>query len=134
MKKCLLASEQRRGFSLILQKKKKIRLHPGYFDVTRREDHFGLRDQPIYEIDDQFFLEKVAGDNSVVITSEGITLAFNAALSFSEATEVEPIPGTGSRHLSAQKVTKETDAIGFVVSEDGPLSIFKKGTCIKSFL
>ncbi|MBN3945016.1 MAG: DNA integrity scanning protein DisA nucleotide-binding domain protein [Nostoc sp. NMS7] len=34
------------------------------------------------------------------------------------------MPGTGTRHLSAQKMTKETQAIAFVVSEDRPITVF----------
>jgi DNA integrity scanning protein DisA with diadenylate cyclase activity len=45
-------------------------------------------------------------------------------------TQVISIPGTGSRHLSAQKVTKETDALAFVVSEDGPITVFLDGEVV----
>jgi hypothetical protein len=133
LNKSLLASERRRGLSLMLQREQEVRLHPGFFDVRKRND-IGLRDKPINEVDDKLFLDNVAGDNSVVITSDGLVIAFNAALSYSEDTEIDPIPGTGSRHLSAQKVTKETDAIAFVVSEDGPLSIFLNGELFSSML
>jgi hypothetical protein len=134
MNKCLLASERRRGFSLVVQRTKEVRLHPGYFDVRKRDDHMGLRDKPIDTIEDRDYLDKAAGDNSVVISAKGVTLALNAALDYAGSTEVELIRGTGVRHLSAQKVTKETDAIAFVVSEAGPLTIFRNGIRIQTFL
>ncbi len=134
MRKCLIASEKRRGFSLILQRTKNVSLNPNYFDVNLQSDNMGLREKPIYEIEDQTYLDKVAGDNAVIISAKGITLAFNAVLTYLGSTNVEAIPGTGSRHLSAQKVTKETDAIAFVVSEDGPISIFQNGLRTQFFL
>jgi DNA integrity scanning protein DisA with diadenylate cyclase activity len=54
-------------------------------------------------------------------------LAFQAALAALESTSVVPVSGTGSRHLSAQKISKETDAICIVVSQDGPITIFVNG-------
>lgn len=40
----------------------------------------------------------------------------------------------GSRHLSAQKITKETDALAVVVSEDGPITVFKEGEVVDRVL
>ena len=134
MNKCLLASEKRCGLSLILQRADEVSIHPGYYDVTMRPDTLGLRGIPIYEIDDKRYLDQVAGDNATIITITGDTRAYNAPLVFSAAAAVEQIKGTGARHLSAQQVTAETDAIAFVVSADGPISVFRKGSQIYDFL
>ncbi len=126
MEKCLLASEKRRGFTLILQRKDKIRLNPGYNDVSMQEDTMGIKEVSIETIKAQQYLDIAAGDNAVIISREGLTLALNASTAYSSSL-VKGIPGHGSRHLSAQMTTKNTDAIAFVVSEDGPISIFKNG-------
>src|SRR5262249_56990315 len=108
MKKCLEASERRSGLSLVIQMVDPLlpRCHPGYHDVSTEPDAFGLRKRRIGEIPDKEYLNAVAGDNSVIVSQDGHTLAYHAALAPRETTEVKPIAGTGSRHLSAQKLTK----------------------------
>jgi DNA integrity scanning protein DisA with diadenylate cyclase activity len=129
MHKCLRASELRRGLSIVIQRDDSIlnRCLPGFHDVKRQADSFGIRDKLIFDISDGDFLNAVAGDNAVIISSDGNTLAYQAVLSVTDSTDVSPIAGTGSRHLSAQKITKETDAIAVIVSQDGPITIFLDG-------
>ena len=93
-----------------------------------RQDFADLSDRKISEFKSPEYIERVKGlDNAIILTKDGYTLAVSALPEFSKETQVEAIPGTGSRHLSAQKITKETDAIAFVVSEDRPITIFYNG-------
>ncbi len=133
MEKCLLASEKRRGFTLILQREDEILLNPGYNDVSKQEDTMGIKKVSIETIKAQQYLDIAAGDNAVIISREGLTLALNASTAYTNS-QVKGIPGHGSRHLSAQMTTKNTDAIAFVVSEDGPISIFKNGERWEKYL
>jgi hypothetical protein len=135
LQKCLLASERRRGLSVIIQRKDQIlpRCSPGYRDVETQPDAFGLKGRKMTDIADSEYIDSVAGDNAVIISSDGVTLAYQAALATSQATVVIPIPGTGSRHLSVQKMTKETDAIGIVVSADGPITVFLNGNAVQRY-
>jgi len=136
MKKCLAASDRRRGLSLIVQRKDEIlpRCHGGYSDVSKESDAFGLRDRNIAEIPDKEYLDAIAGDNAVILSAQGRTLAYHAVLAPQESTVVVPIKGGGSRHLSAQKITKETDAVAIVVSVDGPVTIFVAGNVEQRYL
>lgn len=73
------------------------------------------------------YLTLTGGDGAVILSCEGKTLATNATLAPRPATKITAIPGTGSRHHSAQKITAECAVVAVVVSEDGPLTIFFRG-------
>jgi len=84
-----------------------------------------LRDKQIMEISAQDYLKGGAGDNAMVISRDGYTLGVNVPLASAKA--VETVSGTGARHRSAQEVTKRTDALAVVVSEDRPITVFLGG-------
>jgi len=130
MHKCLEASVSRRGLSLVIQRQDMVLTHcdSGYDDVKKGKGAAVLSDRKINEFGPREYLDLIAGDNSVVITASGCTLAYHVALAPQGLTKVRPVPGTGARHLSAQKLTKETDAVAVVVSVDGPISVFVNGT------
>lgn len=137
IQKCLAASERRCGFSLFIQRNDEILPkchHEGLKHVAEQPDVLGLRDRKIDDFPADEYLNMVAGDGSVIVSSEGRTLAYHAFPAFEESTKVDSILGTGSRHLSAQKITKEIDALGIVVSQDGPISIFFEGIPIARYL
>lgn len=129
--KCLMASDIHRGVTFIVQRKIDL-LQPKHCQRCEpiseaSKDLFGKK---VSEFSSQEYLDRVMGDNAIILNSEGITLAVHAAMATDPTTQVISIPGTGSRHLSAQKVTKETDALAFVVSEDGPITVFLDGEVV----
>jgi DNA integrity scanning protein DisA with diadenylate cyclase activity len=81
----------------------------------------------VYEIEPGNYLKLVAGDGTVIMTRSGRTIAINTHLPFSRRKPIDMVPGAGARHLSAQLFSQETDAIAFVVSVDGPITVFKGG-------
>jgi hypothetical protein len=136
MEKCLVASERRTGLTMIIQRDDAIlpKCHDGYIKIygaTGASKRIKVR--KIVEMNSNDYLTYVAGDNAVILSRDGYILAIRAMLEVKEATKVNRIPGTGSRHLSAQKITKETDAVGFVVSQDGPVTIFLYGNAEQFF-
>lgn len=125
--KCILASELRQGMTLIFQNKENVldKCHGGY-----QQELSDLKQNKIMDFEHQDYLERVKGDNAVVLSKEGYTLAIRVAFAPQSSTNVNKIPGTGSRHLTAQKMTQEADTIAFVVSEDGPITVFHKGESV----
>ncbi|MBD2213988.1 CHAT domain-containing protein [Nostoc linckia FACHB-104] len=126
--KCIAASELTRGLTLVIQLDGQgvlERCHPGYI-----EDLLDLKEKTIMDCGNKEYLDRIAGDNAVILDRNGHTLAIKAAFAPQASTHVIPIPGTGTRHLSAQKMTKETKAIAFVVSEDGPITVFFQGETV----
>jgi hypothetical protein len=126
--KCLFAAEEPKsiGKAIIVQRTDSV-LRKGVArgfnpaqDLLRE-----LRDKPITEFSAQDYLKGGAGDNAIVISSQGYTLAVNVPLASAKA--VESVAGTGARHRSAQEVTKRTDALAIVVSEDRPITVFLGG-------
>ncbi len=136
VKKCVQSSEEGRGLTFVIQIHDEVlsKCHPGYLDVINRDDMIELKSKKITDFKRKEYLDLVYGDNAVILSSEGYTLAVNASLATSPTTEVNVIPGTGSRHLFAQKFTKETDAIAIVVSEDGPITVFQNGEIVVRIL
>ncbi len=126
LKKCIAASEIGRGSTFIIQLNDLIleKCH-SYENIDEQQNELNLK--KLTDFESKEYLDLIRGDNAIVVSKEGITLAFHAAIATFHSTYVEQIPGTGSRHLSAQKITKETDAIAIVVSEDGPITLFRKG-------
>jgi len=131
-RKSVQASEQGRGITLILQCSDSVleRCSSGYFDVQGRDDLVELKKRKVYEFPADKYLDLVHGDNAVVISSDGLTIAFNANLAPAPSTRVKGLPKAGARHTSAQKITKEIDAVAFVVSEDGPITVFRGGEVV----
>jgi DNA integrity scanning protein DisA with diadenylate cyclase activity len=130
LNKAFLASEQEKGRTFVLQGKDNVlsHCHSGYKSGADLSGE--LITKPITDIDDVHFLRLVEGDNAVVLSHDGKVLAINAALAPGPETIVQRLPGTGSRHLAAQKLTKEIDCIAVVVSDDRPVTIFFGGEVV----
>ena len=130
MQKAMVASDLGSGRILLLQQKEDDgpRLAPGYKSVLEVEGANELKTQSIIEIEPVEYLKLIEGDGAAVISCEGMTLAVNAKLIPSPNTRVDEIVSSGTRHLSAQKITKESATVAFVVSDDGPVTIFFRGT------
>lgn len=136
LRKSVMASELRRGITFMIEGSNKLleKCHDGYVDVQSDERFVELKKKKIIDFGANEYLDSIYGDNAVILSTAGKIIAINASLAPSSTTDVEIIIGTGSRHISAQKITKETDALGLVVSEDGPITIFKDGIVIVRLL
>ncbi|MCP5519909.1 MAG: DNA integrity scanning protein DisA nucleotide-binding domain protein, partial [Verrucomicrobiales bacterium] len=135
LSKLMLASDRHVGLSVLIEGEGSVLEHcHSKTMVSEAADAAVLQGTPLDRLSDESFLNAVAGDNSVIVSRKGMVLAYGAALAPREDTEVSLIEGTGSRHLHPQKITKETDAIAFVVSQDGPITIFVKGVPIQRYL
>ena len=129
VQKSLSASEWGKGrtFVICLKDGPEPKLEGHYKNVGSIEGANDLKARKIYDFEAIAYLNIVEGDGAVVIAADGQTLAVNAKLASDPKTQVDPIPGAGSRHLSAQKTTKESNTVAVVVSEDGPVTIFYQG-------
>jgi len=128
--KAFLAAELGKGRSFVLQGKDDVlsHCHAGYKSGAELSGELAAKS--VADINDSHFLKLVEGDNAVVLSHDGKVLAINAALAPNSATIVQRLPGTGSRHLAAQKLTKDLDCIAVVVSDDGPVTIFFGGEVV----
>lgn len=126
--KCLFAAEEPRsiGKAIIIERIDSV-LRKGIAKGFNPDQDLlrELRDKSITEFSAQDYLKGGAGDNAMVISRQGYTLAVNAPLASEKA--VSSVSGTGARHRSAQEVTKRTDALAVVVSEDRPITVFLGG-------
>ena len=127
--KAVTASEQGKGKAFIVRQNKgtEPRLVDGYKDIVKMEGPNELKDKKIMDFNSVDYLGLINGDGAVIISSQGETLAINAKLDPDSKTIVQPLIGHGTRHLSSQKITKESNTVAFVVSDDGPLTIFFEG-------
>lgn len=126
--KCLFAAEEPRsiGKAIIIQRRKSVFPKGVAKGFNPEQDLLHeFRDKPITEFLAEDYLKGGAGDNAMVISSEGHTLGVNVPLAGARA--VKTVAGTGARHRSAQEVTKATDALAVVVSEDRPITVFIGG-------
>lgn len=72
-------------------------------------------------------------DGAIVVDNAKEVFLGCAQLTYNPATKIQDIKGKGTRHNSALKYSGEhSTEIIFVVSEDGPISIFHKGKLIDS--
>lgn len=128
--KAFLAAERGKGRSFVLQGNDDVlsHCHSGYKSGAQLSGELAAKSAT--DINDSHFLKLVEGDNAVVLSHDGRVLAVNAALAPDPATIVQRLPGTGSRHLAAQKLTKEIDCIALVVSDDGPVTVFFRGEVV----
>ncbi len=128
LKKCIYASEdKRRGLIFIIQRKDDLIKKCDPYD----EAHQDLKEKTIQEFQSEEYLGGTGNiDGAIILSENGYTIAIGAKLKPESNTKVDGIPGTGLRHLNTQKITKETDSIAFVVSDDGPITIFSKGDVI----
>jgi hypothetical protein len=86
-----------------------------------------LKLKAVFDLEPKLYLRLTSGDGAILMTRFGKTIAINAHLPFAGRKSIEAIPGVGTRHLSAQAFSQEMDAIAFVVSVDGPVTVFKGG-------
>ena len=134
-KVALVASDLKQGLSLIVERDVQLvpqKCQVGFIDLQSGPDEYGLR-RPVTEIPERTYVSLLKTEGTTILSNDGVTLAYRAFLENLPATVVEPVPGTGSRHLAAQKLSKETDAVAIVVSEDGPISVFVGGERVLFF-
>jgi hypothetical protein len=128
-KVALVASDKKQGLSLIVQRGDRLvpdKCKPGFIDLRSGPDEYGLR-RPITEIPERSYASLLKTEGATILSKEGVTLAYRVFLETSPKTEVVPVPASGSRHLAAQTLSRETDAVAIVISEDGPISVFIEG-------
>ncbi len=129
IQKAIVASDQGSGRTFIIQEKggERPRLAPGYKNILEVDGSNELKMKNFVDFEPTEYLKLTEGDGAVVISSEGQTLAVNAKLSPTPDTQVNEIVSSGTRHLSAQKITKESGCVAVVVSDDGPVTVFFEG-------
>jgi hypothetical protein len=132
LKVCAVASDFGKGLTLIVQTKDEgvdvlAKCSAGYIRTDTNASYAELQVKPIQQFTPADFLNAVAGDNAVILGSDGHTIALNAHLIVSKKGGVNPVPGTHARHLSAQLFSFETKTSAFVVSVDGPITVFQDG-------
>jgi formylglycine-generating enzyme required for sulfatase activity/DNA integrity scanning protein DisA with diadenylate cyclase activity len=130
LRKCVYASETRKGFSILIENKDNLIEQQCDRAVSVRGDSQNreLQDCKITEFQSDDYLNIVAGDGAVILSKEGYTLAVQAFLKVENSeSESFSFDGFGARHSSACEATKKSDAIAFVVSQDGRITIYIDG-------
>ncbi|WP_170320006.1 CHAT domain-containing protein [Polyangium spumosum] len=127
MQKAMVASDLSKGHIFVIRQKDgaEPRLNPGYKNIAESDTH-ELKDKPVASVSPYEYLGLVEGDGAVILSHDGRTLAIGAKLAPSPDTQVLAL-SAGTRHLSAQKITKESATVAIVVSDDGPVTIFHEG-------
>jgi formylglycine-generating enzyme required for sulfatase activity/DNA integrity scanning protein DisA with diadenylate cyclase activity len=121
--KCLYASEHRKGITiLIAHNYQLISDHCTKGGALSDE----LQSEPITKFTSEDYLNITAGDGAIILSKDGFTLATQVFLKTDES-DKESLDGFGSRHRSASTITQSSDAIAIVVSQDGPITIFRAG-------
>ena len=129
----LICCKKKYGMALAIQLKNE--------EITRRCDsNFKEWDKPKKKIldhkneeDRKVYLDSIAGDGAAILDGDGQTLAVNAIFQpyALNKIDVEKLVKRGTRHINSQKITMETEqAIIFVVSTDGPITVFHKGEAV----
>ncbi|MEH2318470.1 CHAT domain-containing protein [Nostoc sp.] len=124
LRKCIFGSDSKISLRFIIQRRNNLLDKCDSYD-DKDED---LKKTKITELESETYLARTAKpDGTIILSKEGYTLAFAAKLKPKSDTIVQGIPGAGTGHLNTQKITKETDSIAFVVSEDGNITVFYQG-------
>ena len=130
---CLLASEKRSGITLAIE------LQDGKIwnlcDINSKNNSEELKTiDDLKDKDDlERYLNTIAGDGAAILDRNGNTLAVNAIFQPRANTLLikSQIVSKGTRHINSQKITKEVpSAIIFVVSTDGPITVFHEGKAV----
>ena len=79
----------------------------------------------------KIYLNRIAGDGAAILNRDGKTIAIKAIFQPKVETTIEPVK-KGTRHINSQKISQELGnrAIIFVVSTDGPITVFHKGEAL----
>jgi len=88
---------------------------------VRVQDLAGAQEQHLYNLATQEFALVVKGSGELRASS------VRMLAKVPEGVEVDVTPSDGGRHRSAAEITTCADCVAFVVSDDGPLSIFADG-------
>ena len=137
---CILASKNKVGIVLAIELEgRAIRdlcdFNTLLNDQNRNNEIENIKEKNIRELNNedelQLYLDSIAGDGAAILDSCGQTLAVNAIFQPKPNTKLENLIGKGTRHINSQKITKETkEAIIFVVSTDGPITVFYDGKAV----
>lgn len=124
--KCVFAVETDRGltFAIQLDEEGILKRCDRHYKISKE-----LREKKIMDFSNEDYLNRIAGDGAAILDRDGYTLATNALFQPQPSTDVEPT-GKGARRLNAQKITKETQAVAFVVSVNGSIKVFHKGKIV----
>ena len=132
---CLLASKKKYGMTLAIElKEKEIIDKCDDHYIKELDDSKGKEIKNLSDKDRKLYLKLIAGDGAAILDGNGYTRATNAIFQPNVKTKIEKdkLVKNGTRHLNAQKITKEAKekAIIFVVSTDGPITLFHKGEAV----
>lgn len=81
----------------------------------------------ILEADEKSLLSRVAQDGATVVAATGEIISTMVRLEPPKDVEIEAEVDKGTRHNTAKKMSKITNAVFIVVSSDGPISIYANG-------
>jgi DNA integrity scanning protein DisA with diadenylate cyclase activity len=116
-------SETSKAGTIVLQKSDKIVSCKPFRQIGFSECELG-------SLSETQLLAYAEMDGAIIITTSGKVLGISQMLLFTS-------PGTsgigGARHESAIRYSAAHDCVVFVVSSDGPVSIFKEGTLLTKF-
>ena len=87
-----------------------------------------LEDEKFYDL--ELLTSFIRPDGAVLFSRKLIPYYITTILPFTKVTKA---PTGGARHNSSMNFTKENKCIGIVVSEDGPITLFKNGKKVITF-
>ncbi len=121
---CCLLSEKNKGGIFVVLADNEVK----YCKPMVKECTFETR--PINKIPDEQLIDFANIDGAVVLSNSGELLKIGQKLDAPDVGSYYVQSGRGTRHNSASKYSKATRSIAFVVSEDGPISVYFNGILI----
>jgi DNA integrity scanning protein DisA with diadenylate cyclase activity len=121
---CCMLSEKNIGGIFVVSAENEVK----YCQPMNKECSFDKR--PLDRIPDDQLIDFANIDGAIILDVQGEVLKIGQKLEAPEIVSYEVGSGRGTRHNSASKYSKATNSVVFVVSEDGPISLYYKGKLI----
>jgi DNA integrity scanning protein DisA with diadenylate cyclase activity len=121
---CCKLSEKNIGTTFIINAEEEIR----FCHAMNRECTFDK--EPLSSIPDDRLMDFANIDGAIILSAGGDVLRIGQKLDAPDTGNYEVGSGRGTRHNSASKYSKATKSIAFVVSDDGPISLYYNGKLV----
>jgi DNA integrity scanning protein DisA with diadenylate cyclase activity len=119
---CMNLSERAKGALFIIQRGDELR----HCQPTMQ---LSFAKTPISSLPDDQIVKLAELDGAVIVSQDGFVLGVNQQLTPPHA-KFDRIAGGGTRHNTASQYSAACDCIAYVVSQDGPISLFYQGNVL----
>ena len=121
---CGILSEQKAGGLFVIINEDEVRFCQSLNNECTCEKRL------VYQIPDDEMVGLASIDGALILNINGEILKVGQKLDAPDVGKYFQEPGRGTKHNSASKYSKATNSVVFVISEDGPISLYYKGDLI----